>query len=125
MAATDRVETVATDAAAEGLLAQGADALRTDRVGDAHKLYARALDEARNRHNRGEALEGIGQVAHRSGRPREAVQLLEQALGLLNGAVWERPALAEALGRSFAEVGELERATLLFEECRRRFQEAG
>jgi tetratricopeptide (TPR) repeat protein len=117
--------TTVGDAALAELLSDAAEALRRDRVTDAHKLYTRALEEAPNEHFRGAALEGLGQVAYGSGRPRESVQLLEQALALLGGTVAERPALAEALGRAYAETGDLERATIVFEECRRRFRVEG
>jgi tetratricopeptide (TPR) repeat protein len=117
--------TLPRDAALDALLSEGAEALRLDRITDAHKLYTRALAEARDGRARGEALAGLGQVAHASGRPREAVQLLEEALELLGGAAPDRPALAQALGRSYAETGDLERATVVFEACRLRFREDG
>lgn len=39
--------------------------------------------------------------------------------------MWERPALAEALARSYADLGELERATIILEECQQRFRREG
>jgi tetratricopeptide (TPR) repeat protein len=117
--------TVARNESVSELLTQGAEALRADRVADAHRLYTRALEETAAGSYRGEALEGLGLVAHASGRPREAVQLLEQALKLLGTTVAERPAVAEALGRSYAETGDLDRATIVFEACRGRFREEG
>src|SRR5712691_579363 len=118
-------DTATREATVGDLLSEAAEALRADRAGDAHKLYARALDEARDAQSRGEAFEGLGHVAHRSGRPREGARLLEQAVVLLHCAVSERPALAETLGRSYAELGELDRATVIFDECRQRFAQAG
>lgn len=125
MSARDRSEAVARTESAGDLLREAAAALHADRVRLAHRLYAKALDAARDANSRAEALEGLGHVADRSGRPREAAALLEQAVGLLNGAVSQRPALAEALGRSYAQLGELERATVVFEDCLRRFRREG
>lgn len=125
MSARDRSQAVARTESAGDLLREAAAALHADRVRLAHRLYAKALDAARDANSRAEALEGLGHVADRSGRPREAAALLEQAVGLLNGAVSQRPALAEALGRSYAQLGELERATVVFEDCLRRFRREG
>src|SRR5205085_352982 len=88
-------------------------------------LYAQALDEAADPQARAEALEGLGQVAYRGGRPREAAQLLEEVLVLLDAGPADRPALADTLGRSYGAVGELERAIAVFDECRRRFHRDG
>jgi tetratricopeptide (TPR) repeat protein len=102
------------------LLRDAAAALRSDRVRAAHQLFAEALEEADGPPARAEALAGLGHVAHRSGRPREAVRLFEDSLRLLGQEAYERPDLAEPLGRSYAAVGELERATAVFDQCLRR-----
>ncbi len=107
------------------LLREAETALRLDRVEVAGELFARSFESAHDPRTQAEALEGLGLVAHRRGRPRQAVVLFEQSAGLLNGAFWERPALAETLGRSLADLGELERAKLVFEECRRQFRRRG
>jgi tetratricopeptide (TPR) repeat protein len=78
------------------------------------------LEEASDSGARAEALAGLGHVAHRSGRPREAVRLFEDSLRLVGQEPHDRPDLAEPLGRSYAAVGELERATVVFGECLRR-----
>jgi tetratricopeptide (TPR) repeat protein len=91
----------------------------------ARELYATALESAPDARSRAEALEGLGHAAYRSGRPRDAAEFLEEALGFLDGAAWERPDLAETLGRAYADLGELERATVIFERCRRHFHERG
>lgn len=83
------------------------------------------LEGATDAKTRAEALIGLGHVAHRSGRPREAIRLFDEALGLLEQKPWDDPALGEALGRSYAEVGEADRAAVVFEECLRRVREAG
>ncbi len=100
-----------------------AAALRSDRVRQAHDLYADALEHAADDETRAEALEGLGHVAHRSGRPREAVRLYEDALRLRAQEPWDRLDLAEPIGRSYAAVGELERAATIFVECLRRVRD--
>src|SRR5579864_6251607 len=62
---------------------EAAAALHSDRIRVAHQLYADALETAVDDETRAEALEGLGHVAHRSGRPREAVRLYEDSLRLL------------------------------------------
>lgn len=106
-------------------LEEAAAALRTDRIRRAHQLYTDALAAATTDLARAEALEGLGHVAHRSGRPREAVRLFEDALRLGDRAPWHRPELADRIGRSYAAVGELERAATLFRECVQRAREQG
>ena len=103
-----------------GQLQVAAVALRSDRVRAAHELYAGALEAATDDEIRAEALEGLGHVAHRSGRPREAVRLFEDSLRLLGQEPWDRRDLADPIGRSYAAVGELERAATIFVECVRR-----
>src|SRR5919204_2935231 len=72
------------------LLREAAAALRSDRVRAAHQLYADALDAAPDDEAKAEALEGLGHVAHRSGRPREAVRLFEDSLRLAGKEPWDR-----------------------------------
>jgi len=108
-----------------GQLQVAAVALRSDRVRAAHELYAGALEAATDDEIRAEALEGLGHVAHRSGRPREAVRLFEDSLRLLGQEPWDRRDLADPIGRSYAAVGELERAATIFVECVRRARDEG
>jgi tetratricopeptide (TPR) repeat protein len=107
------------------LLREAAAALSSDRIRLAHQLYADALAAATVDETRTEALEGLGHIAHRSGRPREAVRLFEDALRLAGQEPWERLDLADRIGRSYAAVGELERATTIFLQCVRRAREKG
>lgn len=101
------------------LLQEAAAALRSDRPRGAHRLYGQALELASTDEERAEALEGLGFVAHRTGRPREAARLFEEALQLLGDDPADRPEIADALGRAYAAVGELERSTALFESALR------
>ncbi len=107
------------------LLQEAAGALQSDRIRLAHELYGDALAAATTDETRAEALIGLGHVAHRSGRPREAVRLLEDALRLTEQEPWDRLDLADPIGRSYAAVGELERASTVFLQCVRRAQEEG
>jgi tetratricopeptide (TPR) repeat protein len=107
------------------LLQETADALQSDRIRLAHDLYGDALAAATTDETRAEALIGLGHVAHRSGRPREALRLLEDALRLTEQEPWDRLDLADPIGRSYAAVGELERAATVFLQCGRRAQEEG
>ena len=100
-------------------------AFRLDDVELARALYGEALAEAPDDAARGAALEGLGQVAYRSGQPREAIALLEEAFELLSADPCERPAAVEALGRAYAGIGELGPAIALFENCRDRFARDG
>ncbi len=104
---------------------EAAAALHSDRIRVAHQLYADALETAVDDETRAEALEGLGHVAHRSGRPREAVRLYEDSLRLLGQEPWDRLDLADPIGRSYAAVGEFERATTVFLECVRRARDEG
>ena len=60
-----------------------------------------------------EAHAGLGQLASRRGNPREAIKFLEQARGMTDRM--KRAAVAEALGRAYAMVGELESAIGVFQ----------
>lgn len=115
----------AADAGECELLEAAAGKLRSNHVRAAHELFARALDAAAGPAGRAAALEGLGRVAHHSGRPREAARLLEESLDLLRTDVSDRPDLGELIGRSYGALGELERATGVFERCLRRARELG
>jgi tetratricopeptide (TPR) repeat protein len=125
MTTTGEVARKSAEAEERKLLREGAAALRSDRVRAAHQLYADALEAAKDDDTRAAALEGLGHVAHRSGRPREALRLFEDALRLAGKEPWDRLDLADPIGRSYAAVGETERATTIFLQCARRAKEDG
>jgi tetratricopeptide (TPR) repeat protein len=110
---------------AAALLEVAADALRLDRVRAARELYDHALVVSVDDETRGEALAGLGHTAYRSGRPGDAVALIDEALTALRASAPARPDLADVLGRALAEVGELDRAIRIFEECRQGFRREG
>ena len=120
-----RAAAATNDERDRSLVADAAAALARDDARLARQLYASALERASDVLTTADALEGLGRAAHRSGRPREAVKLLEEALALVDARPHERPDLAEALGRSYAEFGELGRAQTVFEECEREFRRRG
>lgn len=100
-------------------------ALRLDDFERADELYRRALDEASDDAQRAAALEGLGHAASRSGNPREAVELLTQALDRYGDEPWNHPTLAEALGRCHGTLGEPALAIRLFSQCRDHFRQRG
>ena len=115
----------AVDETERTLLRRAAAALRSNQVRTAHGLFSEVLETAADPVARAEALAGLAHVAHGSGRPREAVRLFEDSLRLVGQEVDERPDLAEPLGRAYAAVGELERATRVFDQCLRRARADG
>jgi tetratricopeptide (TPR) repeat protein len=111
--------------ARSALLVDAEIALRLDDLDRARGLYERALAEANGPTERAEALEGLGSLELREGRPAEAVELLEQALTLFGGDPASRPSLAEGLGRAHAALGEFAPAIALFRRCAETFDAAG
>jgi tetratricopeptide (TPR) repeat protein len=104
-------------------LEEAAAKLRSGHVRVAHELYAQALASSSEPDVRGAALEGLARVAHASGRPREAARLFQEALDTLGAHVADRLDIAELLGRSYGALGELDRATAIFESCLQRARE--
>jgi tetratricopeptide (TPR) repeat protein len=98
-------------------------ALRLDDLDRAQELYEAALPETGPA--RADVLEGLGQLALRRGEAREAIRLFEEALAVSGQQEYERPALAEGLGRSYAALNELAPALAIFERCRDHFRRRG
>ena len=97
-------------------------ALRLDDLDRARDLYAAARDRAVTPAHRSLVEEGFGQIAFREGDPREAIRLFEQALITSGDKDWERPSLAESLGRAYGLLGELEPCIAIFEHCLAAFE---
>jgi tetratricopeptide (TPR) repeat protein len=97
-------------------------ALRLDEVELARELYNRILAESPVAAERSLAEEGLGHLALRTGEPREAIRLFEQALVTSRADECERPALAESLGKAYALLGELEPSVAIFERCLAAFE---
>ena len=100
-------------------------ALRLDDVARAAELYGEALATAASPQQRARAEEGLGHLALRQGEPREAIALFERSLVSSGLEEWERPSVAESLGRAYAQVDELETSVAIFERCREAAERAG
>lgn len=61
------------------------------------------------------ALAGLGQLAFREGRPKQAIELLERAIAENHGACLADVGLVETLARSYAIAGALAEAVALLE----------
>jgi tetratricopeptide (TPR) repeat protein len=108
----------------ETLLRDAEVALRLDEFDRAEQLYREALDESPvPSAARARALEGLGQLALRRGKPREAVDLIWKALATEEIEPEERPSAAESLARGHAALGELARAITVLEKCVARYGE--
>jgi tetratricopeptide (TPR) repeat protein len=94
-------------------LAQAEVALRLDELDAAEGLFEQILGSAVTDAEKAEAHAGLGQLASRRGNPREAIKFLEQARGMTDRMM--RAAVAEALGRAYAMIGELESAIGIFQ----------
>jgi tetratricopeptide (TPR) repeat protein len=100
-------------------------ALRLDDLELAERLYAEALDKPSGPADRGHALEGLGQLAFRQGRPRDAIKHFEEALRLYEDSEYHHPSLADSLGRAYASIGEVESSIGIFERCLDQARERG
>jgi tetratricopeptide (TPR) repeat protein len=110
----DYLATGAVDRGVRGAeLAQAEVALRLDELDAAEELFEQILGSAMTDAEKAEAHAGLGQLASRRGNPREAIRFLERARGMTDRMM--RAAVAEALGRAYAMVGELESAIGVFQ----------
>jgi tetratricopeptide (TPR) repeat protein len=110
----DYLATGAADLGVRGAeLAQAEVALRLDELDAAEELFEQILGSAVTDAEKAEAHAGLGQLASRRGNPREAIKFLERARGMTDRMM--RAAVAEALGRAYAMVGELESAIGVFQ----------
>lgn len=100
-------------------------ALRLDDPESAHKLYSEALDRASTKDDRGQALAGLGQIAYRAGKPREAIARLEEARVLWQDGLATHPGAADSLGRAYAMVDQMEPSIAIFRESLSAAEEEG
>ena len=91
-------------------------ALRLDEPEVAEKLYLEALDRAESKDERARALAGLGQIAFRAGKPREAIGRFEEARVLWQDGVANHPGTADSLGRAYAMVDQMESSIATFRE---------
>lgn len=92
-------------------------ALRLDETDVAEKLFSQALEASNDDKSRSLAFEGLAQIALRSGDPRRAVELAEEALATGGKQPEEHPTLAETLARAYATLGELPPAIAVLRKC--------
>jgi tetratricopeptide (TPR) repeat protein len=110
----DYLATGAGDRGVRGAeLAQAEVALRLDELDAAEELFEQVLSSAVTDTEKAEAHAGLGQLASRRGNPREAIKFLERARGMTDRMM--RAAVAEALGRAYAMVGQPESAIGVFQ----------
>ena len=98
-----------------GKLTEADLARRFDDVDTARALYDEILEESVDSGERSDALEGLGHIELRTGHPRPAARLFEEALAASGQRDVDRPALAENLGRAYAALGELAPAIAIYE----------
>jgi tetratricopeptide (TPR) repeat protein len=91
-------------------------ALRLDEPEVAQKLYMEALERAATKDERAQALAGLGQIAFRAGKPREAITRFEEARVLWQHGLTSQPAVADSLGRAYAMVDQMEPSIAIFRE---------
>jgi tetratricopeptide (TPR) repeat protein len=91
-------------------------ALRLDDLESAEAVYNHLLETAGTDRNRATAIAGVGQIALRRGDPHEAIEYFEEAIGLRKDLEYDAN-VADALGRAYAQAGELESAIAVFERC--------
>ena len=89
--------------------------LRLDEREEAAKLYGEALEQATTSDEQARALAGLGQLAFREGKPREAIARLEEARTVGRVDLADYPGWADTLGRAYALVDQLDAAISLFE----------
>jgi tetratricopeptide (TPR) repeat protein len=100
-------------------------ALRLDDPEVAQKLYVEALDRARTKDEQAKALAGLGQIAYRTGKPREAIARFEEARVLWQDGLTAHPGTADSLGRAYAMVDQKEPAIAIFRESLAAAEEQG
>jgi tetratricopeptide (TPR) repeat protein len=91
-------------------------ALRLDEPEVAATLYQEALERAATKDERARALAGLGQIAFRAGKPREAINRFEEARVLWQDGVANHPGTADSLGRAYAMVDQMESSIATFRE---------
>ena len=97
--------------------------LRLDEREEAAKLYGEALEQATTSDEQARALAGLGQLAYREGKPREAISRLEEARTVGRVDLADYPGWADTLGRAYALVDQLDAAISLFESSLRSAEE--
>lgn len=98
-------------------------ALRLGEIAEADRLYRAHLEQGDPA--RPAALAGLGQIAFRSERWAEAIELLEQSFELRGRKALADAGLVDTLGRAHAMIGARESAIAVFEQAMLEAQEVG
>jgi tetratricopeptide (TPR) repeat protein len=114
---------VATEDAGEAPILQAELALRLGDTGEAARVF-RAM-AAEPGPYQAQAVAGLGQIAFRAGRFRQAIRQLELAVELNERKLLRDPGAVESLARAHAAVGALESAIALLEEACEQARQAG
>jgi tetratricopeptide (TPR) repeat protein len=80
--------------------------LRLGELDEAERAYSEILGQAETTAIRSRALAGVGQIAFERGNSRKAVEHLEEALRVSGVDASDQPALADTLGRAYANLGD-------------------
>jgi tetratricopeptide (TPR) repeat protein len=99
------------------LLIEAEVGLRLGDLEHAERLYGGLLERSPSERIRGHVHAGLGQLHHRRGDPRTAIQEFERALELYGDSEFAHFDLADSLGRAYAMVGDLEGAVRIFERA--------
>ncbi len=99
--------------------------LRFGELDQAERLYSEVRESAQTIAIRSRALAGLGQIAFERGRPREALELLEESLRIAQADPADHPAVADTLGRAYATVGDHAPAIRLFRQALRAAEDRG
>src|SRR5262245_65858872 len=106
------------------VLVEAGTNLRLDEREEAAKLYGEALEQATTSDEQARALAGLGQLAYREGKPREAIARLEEAKAIGRVDLADYPSWADTLGRAYASVDQLDAAVSLFDASLRSAEES-
>jgi tetratricopeptide (TPR) repeat protein len=90
-------------------------ALRLGEIDEAERLFKAHLEDGDP--DRATALAGLGQIAFRRERIRDAIHLLDEALRARNRKALTDPAAVDTLGRAYAASGSLDTAIALFRDA--------
>jgi tetratricopeptide (TPR) repeat protein len=91
-------------------------AMRLDEPEKAQKMFDDALAKASSSGERARALAGLGQLAFREGKPREAIIRLEEARREAPDELVEHSSWTDTLGRAYSMLDNMEAATAIFRE---------
>ncbi len=97
-----------------GALLEAEISLRLDDRELAARLYEEALSQAAAPDERVRALVGLGQLAFREGKPRDAIARLEEAKEAAHTDLVDEPGWADTLGRAYASIDQLDAAIRIF-----------